>query len=128
MELNSEYMVSCPPEDEKKLVAELNALFDDRIRKTTSKGMLGMEKPFVFKYFYWGMRKEDGLYIGLQANTDEEGKVQIPKHASYQWVLRTRVNPEYTIANGNDPKKVAASAEEKIRKMSFPTKFVQHQD
>jgi len=88
-----EYGIQCSPEDEKKLVKNINAFLDKeygyrKIYKWDHKSLLEARLPFVYSHYYCQFMKQPPVwYFELYPNTDLEGKTKFKGHPDCGWIL-----------------------------------------
>ena len=127
--LNRVYGIPSERADEKRLVKELNALFNAKFKKVTHESMLKAREPRKLEYFYNVMfTKAEALYLELTPNEDRAGQLEAPEHPDCAWILIVRALPHFAEANGKNVDIIAQSANEKVERLSFGAKFLRNQD
>ena len=125
MKLNSEYGILIKKSDDKAFVKNFKEVFGRSLSKSTSKPMLEARLPFKMKYFYFNFEKEKGLYIELEPNQDESGKLQIPERPEFGWILRTRVRDDFEHV---DKEGVLNGTKSKLELLDAEIEFIKNQE
>jgi hypothetical protein len=88
-----EYGIICSPEDEKKIVKNINSFMEKeygyrKIRKMQQESLLSARLPFVYTHFYSQSLKQGARwYFELYPNRDIEGKTKFEANPDAGWLL-----------------------------------------
>lgn len=126
MDSSSLYLVSCPLAEEKKLVEAIGAAFERKLSLGKNASLLSGYRPQVLGHIWFNLKKADGLYIELRRNCDLEGRLERPSHPDHPFLLFTRVNEAYAVANGADVTQVRLHAAACIGRLPYAVILVDH--
>ena len=125
--LNSVYAIVSERTDEKRLVKEIEAVFNTKLRKKDIPSLLKAREPRKLEYFYAAIfPRADALYLELTPNRDEAGVLEAADYPDCAWILIVRAIPVHAVNVSVDF--IAQRATEKVERLCFPTKFVRNQD
>ncbi len=118
------YGLQCPKENERAVVAALNASLKKLKRSTskaTQKSLLDGRKPFVLSHYIWCLNKDCGVYFEIYQNQDLKGKLHYPKDSSIGLLLMFVIQ-EHGFRGGVPLKKTREFVERVIEAVAVPVK------